>query len=234
MARRQRDPSFSELQVAKAIGRALGCWFGTSGRDLPWRHWRDEYRLAVAEVLLQRTKATTVSSFIGGFLDRYPDAEALATADVTELELALKPIGMQRRRGSALKGLADSLITRPGLSWEERPGIGQYIARAIAVGASNESLAMVDTNFVRILHRAFHGPWMADYRYDRRLQGLAAAVIDAGQDSRSVNWAVFDLGASICRPHDPRCLECPIQRSCVTGRATTARSVWMQLESTQS
>jgi A/G-specific adenine glycosylase len=218
MTRRQQDAGASELRRASRIGAELAEWFARAGRNFPWREWRDEYRLAIAEILLQRTRATTVAEFIGGFIERYPNPSSLAAAAPGELEAALRPIGIQRRRAVLLRAMAVSLSEQPELDWENRPGIGQYISRAIAVGARDAPVAMVDVNFVRITRRAFGGNWMADYRYDRRLQALAVAIVRGGTSPRAVNWAALDLGALVCRPQNPRCPRCPIRFACVTGR----------------
>jgi A/G-specific adenine glycosylase len=172
-------------------------------------------------MLLQRTQATTVAAFVDGFLEKYPNASALGSADAGELESALRPIGLQRRRAVALRQMAMSLAEQPELAWEQRPGIGQYISRAIAVGSKDASIAMVDTNFVRIARRAFGGEWMADYRYDRRLQALADAIVRGAESPKVANWAALDLGALVCRPHKPLCLSCPLRASCATGREVT-------------
>src|SRR4051794_29785731 len=122
MVGQQQHPLASELEAASRMGSALEAWFGRAGRDFPWRHWQDEYQLAIAEILLQRTQATTISGFIAGFLEKYPSGSTLASADPGELESTLRPIGMQRRRAMALRALAVSLADEPDLDWEQRPG----------------------------------------------------------------------------------------------------------------
>jgi len=100
---------------------------------------------------------------------------------------------------------------------EDAPGVGQYVSRAIQVAESNAKVAMVDGNWVRILHRVFSDEWMADYRYDPRLQRLAQSMVEGATDSRSLNWAILDMGATICLPRKPLCPQCPIASLCETG-----------------
>jgi A/G-specific adenine glycosylase len=76
---------------------------------------------------------------------------------------------------------------------------------------------MVDSNFVRLLKRVMGGEWMADYRYDRRLQQLAHAVVE-GQDARTVNWAILDFAALVCKPRRPACKACPLIMHCAYGQ----------------
>jgi A/G-specific adenine glycosylase len=153
----------------------------------------------VVEVLLQRTNADVVDSFARTFLMQYPDWDKLAAADVATLAAALRPIGLQRRRAASLHALACAMQGTPKPeNWDVLPGVGQYISRALAVAIDGDPVAMVDSNFVRVIRRAFSPPWMSDYRYDPRLQELAGAIVRSSPDPRSANWAVLDLGALIC------------------------------------
>lgn len=210
---------FEESARARQIGRQIELWFGLAGRSFVWRSWTDPYRLAVAEVLLQRTRAEAVASFVESFFERYPTAAALSSASIARLERDLAPLGLQHRRAATLRALASDLAEKPARVWQERPGVGQYIGRAMAVHLGGASEAMVDTNFIRVIRRAFDGPWRAEYRTDARLQALARAVVDGADNPKVVNWGVLDLGATVCRPADPLCHRCPIASLCRTGIA---------------
>ena len=161
-------------------------------------------------------RADSVELFLPVFLARYPNWQSLAEAG-PELAMVLQPLGLQVRKARTLTQLAQSMLRAPGVVDEERPGVGQYISRALAVSHRNAPVAMVDANFVRIVRRAFSGPWRSDYRYDPRLQAIAASVVSGG-DSRRVNWAVMDLGALICKPRRPLCARCPVWEHCATGQ----------------
>ena len=193
----------------------LASWYARAGRSFSWRFWTDPYRLSVVEVLLQRTRAETVAAFEPAFFTRFGTWRSLAAADRRDLEVFLEPIGLQVRKAAALTALADAVV-RHGLDPASRdaPGVGQYTSRAIAVATRGEEVAMVDANWVRVLVRSFGGPWTSDYRYDARLQSIAQAVVRSGSDPRVVNWAVLDLGATICLPRRPRCDGCPLRPSC--------------------
>jgi len=207
------SPASGEVARARAAGRRLEAWFAEAGREFPWRRWRDLYRVAVTEVLLQRTQAPVVAAFVPAFLQKYSGWEAIAFSSVEDLERALSPLGLQRRRARTLQDLALMMLKRRELTGK-LPGFGQYVGRAVSVTLRGQRVAMVDANFVRVLRRVFGGRWMSDYRYDRRLQGLAQAVVDGASDSRAVNWAVLDLGATVCKPRNPACARCPLRSAC--------------------
>ncbi len=218
----QASATRSDLRMAERIGKLLPPWYERNGRRFPWRTWTDFYRLTVVEVLLQRTRAEQVEHHAGAFFDKYPTWEALAAARETELEVCLAPLGLHRRRSRALAALAQAKPSA-GSRLDRLPGLGQYISRAVAVASSNASVAMVDSNFVRIVRRVFEGGWMSDYRYDRRLQELASGIIRGSGDPRGANWAILDLGAAVCRPRRPRCPVCPLASSCAARMRETAR-----------
>ncbi len=215
-----------EVRLARRLGPALEVWFASHGRDFPWRHWHDVYRVTVSEVLLQRTRAEAVAHFIEPFLNQYPDWNALSATTEVALRAALQPLGLSGRRSASLRSLANYVMTTGRAPSPDAPGVGQYIDRAIRVTLGAERVAMVDTNFVRLLHRVFGGDWRADYRYDPRLQALAQGVIDGARDPRPANWAVLDLGATVCVPRRPRCNECPLAPGC-RYRAQTQSSDWV-------
>jgi len=206
-----------EWQTARHAGVLIEGWFVRHGRDFPWRSWTDTYRLAIAEVMLQRTRAPSVAAFLPSFFDRYPDWQSLINSDESSIADILRPMGLHARRAQALRALAVSVVTEPDLDWELRPGVGQYISRALRVRLDGTSEAMVDSNFVRLVHRVFGGVWRADYRYDSRLQALALDLVGAATSSEAVNWGVLDLGASICTPRAPRCPVCPLRTICAAA-----------------
>jgi A/G-specific adenine glycosylase len=205
--------SASESARAGDSGAAAESWFELHGRSFPWRDWGDPYRLVVVEVLLQRTRAETVAAFVEPFFGLYPGWPELARAERPILEGLLQPLGLHRRRADVLLRLAVTMTEDPVLG-EHLPGFGQYVDRAVRVALRGEPVAMVDSNFVRVLKRMFGGPWRSDYRFDKRLQVLAQAFVAGASDPRAVNWAVLDLGATVCTPRRTYCQMCPLASFC--------------------
>ena len=112
-------------------------WYDTYGRHFPWRNKRlTQYQIIIAETLLQRTKAETVSKFYIQFIKDFPSWINLANADTAAIEQYLKPIGLHRQRAKRLKTLALEMVKRKGRLPRERaeletiPFMGQYIANA--------------------------------------------------------------------------------------------------------
>jgi A/G-specific adenine glycosylase len=195
-------------------------WFGSHGRRFPWRETSATvYERVVTEVLLQRTRAEVVAAFWPSFAERFPLWTSLARADLVELENALRPLGLYRRRARSLSSLAkwvlshDDQFPSDRATLEQIPAVGQYVASAIILFAHGDSAPLLDTNMARVLERYFGSRELADIRYDPYLQRLSSRVV---VHSRTVhlNWAILDLGATICRSRRPVCADCPLSGHC--------------------
>jgi len=94
---------------------ALLKWYTINGRDFPWRKSKlSSFELIIAEVLLQRTKATTVANFYLNFIADFQSWGEIANASGESLENHLRPIGLYRQRAKRLKDLAQEMVRRKG------------------------------------------------------------------------------------------------------------------------
>ena len=199
-------------------------WFSREGRRFPWRTARvTTYDAIISELLLQRTTASAVAAFVPGFLRRFPSWKSISQASQKELEEALKPVGLWRRRANSMKRLADEMVQLRGRFPREAdevrdlPGVGQYIGNAIQLYVQRRPQPLLDTNMARVLERCFGPRQLVDIRYDPYLQQTAAAVANCA-NSIQVNWAILDLAAAVCTPRNPRCADCPLGPRCQFNR----------------
>jgi A/G-specific adenine glycosylase len=89
------------------------------------------------------------------------------------------------------------------------PGIGDYTAAAIAAIAFGERTGAVDTNIARVIARLHALPSAGR----PEVQRLMLELMPADHPGDLVQ-AMMDLGATICRPKNPRCGDCPLRRDC--------------------
>lgn len=196
-------------------------WFVEHNRRFTWRESNANlYVRILSEVLLQRTRAETVSSFIPEFVREYPSWESLASVSEATLANSLRPLGLYRRRAASLQGLARAIILRQGEFPRERaelesiPAVGQYVANAILLFAHSSPAPLLDSSMARLLRRYFGlAPVKADIRYDKLLQAVAYRVLEGGFPI-ILNWAMLDLAALHCGPTSPICEGCPLRRTC--------------------
>ena len=168
----------------------LRVWFLKNGRDLPWRRTRDPYAILVSEVMLQQTQVERVVPRYLAWLERWPTAEALASAPLADVIREWQGLGYNRRAVNLHR--AAQRIAADGWPEDltELPGVGRYTADAVAAFAHGRSVLPEDTNVRRVQERTGH-------RF-----GPASAQ------------ALMDLGATMCLARVPRCGSCPLGPAC--------------------
>ena len=113
-------------------------WFDRNRRALPWRRDRDPYHRWVAEVMLQQTRVEQAVPLYERFLLRFPNVRSLSEASEGEVLKVWEGAGYYARarnlRAAAIRIASSRPLQWPGSSeaWGQLPGVGPYIARAIA------------------------------------------------------------------------------------------------------
>jgi len=204
-------------------------WFPDGGRLFYWRSGSaTPYEQVIATLLLQRTTAARVDEFVPAFLIRYPSWATLATVRTQELENALKPVGLWRRRAASIQALAVAMVARGGVPPTERAevdaltGVGQYVGNAFELYYGGLQRPLIDGSVVRALQRLFNfARSRVDYRFDADVQSIALRLVQC-ESPREVNWALLDVANLYCLPRRPRCDECPLYRVCGHAFASMA------------
>lgn len=168
------------------------------GRDLPWRHTVDPYRILISEVMLQQTQVERVAMKYGEFTDRFPDFASLAAAPISEVLLAWQGMGYNRR-ALALQRTAQQVIADYGGRLPADagvlatfPGIGKATAAAICAYAFNMPVAYIETNIRRVFIHFFF-PDREDIR-DNEIFPLVERALDR-KDPREWYGALMDYGS---------------------------------------
>jgi A/G-specific adenine glycosylase len=208
----------------RALRRRLLDHYDRHRRDLPWRGETDPYRIWVSEVILQQTQVKTAVPFYRRWVERFPTLEDLAGADREEVMAAWSGLGYYRR-ARHLHEAARAVLDRSGgeLPREARelralPGIGPYTAGAVASIAFGRREPAVDGNARRVLSRLFD----LELPSAAGLRGLAGALVPPDRPG-DFNQALMELGATVCRPHGPKCAICPVEELCLARRRGTVQ-----------
>ncbi len=232
---------------ALAFRRKLSRWYRDHARELPWRGVEDPYATWLSEIMLQQTRVATVIDRYQEFLLRFPTIRDLAKADEADVLALWSGLGYYRRARMLHRGA--QFVERemqgklPGTVAELRtlPGVGEYTAAAIASIAFGESVAVLDGNVERVLLRLLGEPEDKSAQGRARLVAVAGMLVPPakrGRGARSAevveidnpagdhNQAMMELGAMICLPRSPLCLQCPVMELCRTRgeHATLARA----------
>lgn len=154
----------TEIENAEAAADALAEWWHASARDLPWRFGRTTaWGVLVSEVMSQQTQMSRVVPYWNDWMERWPDAVALADAAKADVITAWGRLGYPRRAlrlQECARVVASDYDNKLPRTYDELlalPGIGDYTASAVMSFAFGERIAVVDTNIRRVLSRVFLG-----------------------------------------------------------------------------
>ena len=205
----------------EAFDRRVLEWFDAHGRKrLPWKENPTPYRVWVSEIMLQQTQVATVMAYYERFMARFPSLVALADASVDDVLGLWAGLGYYAR-ARHMHETAQVVRDRHGgelpldrTLLEALPGIGRSTAGAILALAAGQRQPILDGNLKRLLARfaAVEG-WPGQSQVLATLWELAERYTPVERVA-DYTQAMMDLGALICTPRRPRCLQCPLATAC--------------------
>lgn len=203
-------------------------WFKNHGRNYPWRRDTDPYRVLVAEIMLQRTKADQVLPVYRSFLKRFPGPESIVNAAPGEVERFFSMLGL-RWRAERVRKLAKTLVLKYGGHIPKSrgellslPGVGEYVADAVLCFAYGKSVAVVDANVCRVIRRVFGLKARGEARRDPGFRRLADWLLPRDR-AKEFNWAMIDFASMVCTPRKPKCDRCPLSNICMHASKSGGR-----------
>jgi len=218
------DPVRLTPRRVREIGSRLLEWYDREKRDLPWRRTSDPYAILVSEFMLQQTQVATAIPYYTRFLKEFPTVQALASAPEQEVLRLWAGLGYYSRARN-LRATANRIVEAHGGKVPDSvaellflPGVGSYMAGAVASIAHGIVAAAVDGNVIRVLSRLFRlkkdpsGP-----RVRRELEDLDMALVPRDRPG-DFNQAMMELGARVCAPAAPDCPACPLRTVCEAAR----------------
>lgn len=176
--------------------------------------------------MAQQTRVGSVSPYYRRWMERFPTAESLASAELHEALALWEGLGYYRRcrlLWSGARQVTSGKLPSSRDEWLKVPGVGRYTAGAIASIAFGEPVSVVDGNVERVYARL-----TADESVGNALKARAwtwAERMVSAESPGEWNEALMELGATICTPKNPRCGPCPVSRVCTAYRQGKASKI---------
>lgn len=193
-------------------------WYDQVKRDLPWRMDQNPYGILVSEIMLQQTQVVTVIPYYERFMTLFPTPKALAEADEQVLLKAWEGLGYYSRARNLQESarMIEEMGGFPRTHEEilKLKGVGPYTAGAVASIAFSLAVPAVDGNVFRVISRVCCIFEDIARPKTRKLFEWVVSQLISHEDPGAFNQGLMELGATICRPKSPKCLECPIQSHC--------------------
>ena len=123
-------------------------------------HHKNTYELLIAVALSAQTTDKSVNKVSSALFEAYPNAEALAAAQQTDVMELIKTIGMNKTKSKNIIALAKQLCEKHGGEVPEDydalielPGVGRKTANVVlSVGFGHQRIA-VDTHVFRVSNK---------------------------------------------------------------------------------
>jgi A/G-specific adenine glycosylase len=191
-----------------------------NNRAMPWKGEKDPYKIWLSEIILQQTRVEQGRDYYNRFVAAFPNISRLAKAPETKVFKLWEGLGYYTRCKNLLATARFIANERKGKfpeTYDEilaLKGVGPYTAAAIASFAYNLPHAVVDGNVFRVLARYFGVDKAVDNAEGKKyFTELAAELLDK-KNAGIYNQALMDFGAVVCKPQQPLCTNCPLQKNC--------------------
>jgi A/G-specific adenine glycosylase len=205
--------------------KRLESWYQFNHRKLSFRMTKNPYDIWVSEVMLQQTQVETVLPYFERFIKKYPTVSDLAKADEETLHKDVEGLGYYRRFKNMLSAAKIILESQQGKfpdTYEgllALPGIGKYTSGAIMSIAYNKPYSALDGNVIRVLSRLLaNDSDMREEKHRKVLDRFNQTQIEKSQPE-IYTQAMMELGATLCRPKNPKCDSCPLQTECLAFKS---------------
>ena len=174
------------------------------------------FQLLVAVVLSAQCTDKQVNRVTPALFAKYPDAFAMAEADIDDLKELIKGVGLFQSKSRHLKQLSQVLVSKyngrvPDSFDElmELPGVGRKTANVvIAVGFDGPGLG-VDTHVHRVANRI----GLVNSRTTKGTEKQLKESIDPERWNRAHHLLIWH-GRNVCKARRPHCGECILQEIC--------------------
>jgi A/G-specific adenine glycosylase len=215
---------------AQTVSNKLLTWYDQNARVLPWRAPpgappTDAYRVWLSEIMLQQTTVAAVIPYFDRFIARWPSVTALAAAADSDVMAAWAGLGYYARARNLLACAREvsqqgGVFPQTEAELRKLPGLGAYTSAAVAAIAFGAYAVVVDANVERVVARLL--AISLPLPKARSAIRAGAEAITPAQRPGDFAQAMMDLGASVCTPRNPRCLQCPLSGACLAYRSTDA------------
>lgn len=206
------------------FSKSIVKWYKKNHRELPWRSTCNPYYIWISEIILQQTRVDQGLSYYEKFIKEFPTVNDLADADEQRVLKIWQGLGYYSRArnlhfsAKEISTKFKGIFPKDYVKIRSLKGVGDYTAAAIASFCFGLPYAVVDGNVYRLLSRVFNISEPIDKTSSKKIfSELAKELLDE-KDPGTHNQAMMELGATICKPADPLCNECPLSTICIANQ----------------
>jgi len=203
-----------------SLSKSLINWYSYNKRNLPWRETKNPYYIWISEIILQQTRVNQGLSYYYKFIEKFPDIDSLASADIDELLNLWQGLGYYSRARN-MHFTAQNIVKNYEKTFPTKykeliklKGIGDYTASAIASISFNQPTPVLDGNVFRFIARYFGvSESTQSTKGKQEFKKILFGLIPE-ENPGVFNQAIMEFGALQCIPKNPDCISCPYHSEC--------------------
>ena len=210
------------MHLIPTLSKKILAWYDNSKRKLPWRVGKKSpkklyYRL-LSEFMLQQTQVKTVIPYFNNFTKKFKTLHSLSKSNEKEILKMWEGLGYYRRARNLLacsKELVNKYNSKLPNKLEELkklPGIGDYTSNALLGLVHNKPTLALDGNVKRVFSRILNIE-EKKINFDKLIYKNKENLFNTNRNADFVE-ALMEFGAMKCKPKDPNCLTCCLNKSC--------------------
>ena len=176
------------------------------------------WRLLVMARLSAQCTDARVNIVCRDLFQKYPTLEAMADADIGELESIVRPCGLYRTKADSIKRacrmLRDDFCGIVPDNMDDLlslPGVGRKIANLILGDVYSKPAIVADTHCIRICGR--FGMYPTDMKDPTKVEKIMRELI-APKEQSDFCHRIVQFGRDTCSARSPKCSECPLGDIC--------------------
>lgn len=178
----------------------------------------DPWRLLVMGRLSAQCTDARVNLVCLELFRRFPDAAAMAAADLAEVEELVRPCGLYHTKAQNLIDASRMLVEDFGgvmpSDMEELlkfPGVGRKIANLLRGDLFSLPAIVADTHCIRLCGR--FGMYPESLKDPTRVEKILVKLVEPAEQSELCHRLV-QFGRDVCTARAPKCGECPLAAFC--------------------
>jgi endonuclease-3 len=174
------------------------------------------YELLIKTILAAQAPDKKVNEITPKLLTSFRTPDALALADLSEIEEKIKEINFYKRKARAIKEASSDLVERFHGQVPEAlealvtlRGVGRKTANVVRVGAFGLPGIVVDRHFERVATRL----GLTTTKDPERIECELEAMVPKEEHAR-FSLLLINHGKSLCTAKNPKCKPCPLKQDC--------------------
>lgn len=175
------------------------------------------FQLLVAVVLSAQTTDEKVNSVTKELFDKYPNAEKLSKAKLSDVERIIKPIGLYHNKAINIISLSKILddnykgkVINNRQILESLPGVGRKTCNVVLSNCFNEPAFAVDTHVSRVSKR------LGISNNDDNPEEIEIKLMKLFPKDKwcKLHHQFIFFGRYKCKAQKPNCIDCPFVKYC--------------------